>query len=360
MTDQNKTHGVLTEALRKEFIRRTSYISEADRDMRVAFIDEIAAAAVAPAASATAIRLDHVAYCDEGKLQWMSGRKPVDCELYAMPDRGRAPAVVYTAPQSPVAPAECSASGRGPGYGNFGPDGALQCEYCGEAPVAPAEFTGPANAGMDEWMGGKVAPADERAAFAQHITGRDDLKPHEIESVVDYNSSRWLTWQVARARVADAPTVSATANEHTDDDAVDRFAEALKEKLAQARAKGRSGWHECDPRDLSTMLREHVEKGDPRDVANFCMFLWSLGQPINAAPTPPTSAADAADAARYRWLRSREGSNNRLPHITQYPYAPNIDKEKYPQIWDGIKYNPENLDAAIDTAIANSKESGDE
>lgn len=82
---------------------------------------------------------------------------------------------------------------------------------------------------------------------------------------------------------------------------------------------------------------------------------------INAAPTPPTSAADAVDAARYRWLRSREASSNRLPHITQYPYAPNIDKEKYPQIWDGIKYNPENLDAAIDAAIAASKkESGDE
>lgn len=76
------------------------------------------------------------------------------------------------------------------------------------------------------------------------------------------------------------------ANTHTDDDAVDYFAAALKEKLAQARAKGRSGWHECDPTALSAMLREHVEKGDPRDVANFCMFLWSLGQPISAAPQP--------------------------------------------------------------------------
>lgn len=71
--------------------------------------------------------------------------------------------------------------------------------------------------------------------------------------------------------------------EHPDDVAVDQFAEAMKAKLADARAKGRSGWQECDPTELSYMLREHVEKGDPRDVANFCMFLWSLGKPIGDA-----------------------------------------------------------------------------
>lgn len=70
------------------------------------------------------------------------------------------------------------------------------------------------------------------------------------------------------------------AVKHPDDVAVDQFAEVMKAKLADARAKGRGGWQECDPAELSYMLREHVEKGDPRDVANFCMFLWSLGKPI--------------------------------------------------------------------------------
>ncbi|HEM8535008.1 TPA: hypothetical protein U2Q23_001092 [Burkholderia multivorans] len=45
----------------------------------------------------------------------------------------------------------------------------------------------------------------------------------------------------------------------------------MKHKLALARAKGRGGWETCSPADLSRMLREHVEKGDPRDVANFCV-----------------------------------------------------------------------------------------
>ncbi len=73
---------------------------------------------------------------------------------------------------------------------------------------------------------------------------------------------------------------------HPDDIAVAQFADAMKAKLADARAKGRSGWQECDPAELSYMLREHVEKGDPRDVANFCMFLWSLGKPIGDTVLP--------------------------------------------------------------------------
>ncbi|MFY1855200.1 hypothetical protein ACOTBX_24675 [Achromobacter xylosoxidans] len=46
--------------------------------------------------------------------------------------------------------------------------------------------------------------ADERAAFARAITGRDDLEPHQVENVIDANGSRWKTWQ-DRAALASAP-----------------------------------------------------------------------------------------------------------------------------------------------------------
>jgi len=109
-------------------------------------------------------------------------------------------------------------------------------------------------------------------ACASLITATErEMRLHDIRALL----SRYSSGQ---------PSASAEPNAHTDDDAVDHFAAAMKEKLAQARAKGRHGWHECAPADLSAMLRAHVEKGDPRDVANFCMFLWSLGQPISAAP----------------------------------------------------------------------------
>lgn len=73
--------------------------------------------------------------------------------------------------------------------------------------------------------------------------------------------------------------------QHPDDLAVDAFAAAMKAKMAEARAKGRGGWEDpaqCTAEDLSRMLRSHVEKGDPRDVANFCMMLHQRGEAIVA------------------------------------------------------------------------------
>lgn len=65
---------------------------------------------------------------------------------------------------------------------------------------------------------------------------------------------------------------------HTDDLAVDRFALEIKRKLAAARAKGRAGWETCDSAVLRAGLRDHIEKGDPRDVAAYALFLWARGE----------------------------------------------------------------------------------
>ncbi|WP_176047870.1 hypothetical protein [Burkholderia sp. BCC1644] len=74
---------------------------------------------------------------------------------------------------------------------------------------------------------------------------------------------------------------------HSDDVAVDSFAAVMKHKLALARDKGRSGWETCSPAYLSRMLHEHVEKGDPRDVANLSMMLWHHGSPITRPAAHP-------------------------------------------------------------------------
>lgn len=66
---------------------------------------------------------------------------------------------------------------------------------------------------------------------------------------------------------------------HNDDLAVDRFAVAMKIKLAAARAKGRSGWNDkesCSGEHLAQLLVEHLGKGNTgtfEDVANFAMML---------------------------------------------------------------------------------------
>lgn len=87
-----------------------------------------------------------------------------------------------------------------------------------------------------------------------------------------------------RGTAGDAPGDEAAF----DDAAVDAFATAMKAKLAAARAKGRGGWQDkaqCTQQQLSDMLRDHVVKGDPRDVANFCMMLHQRGEAI-ARPEP--------------------------------------------------------------------------
>ena len=67
---------------------------------------------------------------------------------------------------------------------------------------------------------------------------------------------------------------------HPDDLAVDAFAKLMKEKLAASRAKGRSGWQQAEALNLSMQMKEHVYKGDPVDVANFCMMLSANGSGI--------------------------------------------------------------------------------
>jgi hypothetical protein len=88
------------------------------------------------------VKLIHMAVIDEGELRMMSGREPVDCELYAMPDFGRAP-VLYAAPARDVSDAtieklakqyDCHASMGFKGFAR-----ALLARYGAEQPAASAE-----------------------------------------------------------------------------------------------------------------------------------------------------------------------------------------------------------------------------
>ncbi|WP_380778103.1 Lar family restriction alleviation protein [Sphingomonas sp. R86520] len=66
----------------------------------------------------------------------------------------------------------------------------------------------------------------------------------------------------------------------TDDAAIDAFADKMRTKMAASRAKGREGWNDperCSPDTLARLMYAHAEKGDPVDVANFCMMLDHYG-----------------------------------------------------------------------------------
>ncbi|WP_313074974.1 hypothetical protein [Melaminivora sp.] len=121
--------------------------------------------------------------------------------------------------------------------------------------------------------------------------------------------------------------------QHPDDAAVDRFAAAMKAKLAAARAKGRGGRNDperCPTTDLQIDLRKHVHKGDPVDVGNFAMKLHQrsagttlpplsqdLLQAIKSAP-PGTSVIEHGGRPIFI---SREGDDPATLLVGQHDYS---------------------------------------
>lgn len=96
------------------------------------------------------------------------------------------------------------------------------------------------------------------------------------------------------------------------DDLVREFSVALLAKLREAEAKygysndwARDGWGDA----LRQHIREHVEKGDPRDVAAYCAFAWHHGWTLAIPPQPTsrfTACAEAREAAKGTAARLRD------------------------------------------------------
>ncbi len=91
-------------------------------------------------------------------------------------------------------------------------------------------------------------------------------------------------------------------SEHPDDIAVDGFGIAMKKKLAKKREEGRSGWQDAEPKWLAELLVGHVRKGDPVDIANFCMMLYQIGAPHGTLAT-------AAEVHFYALIRDRKNEH---------------------------------------------------
>lgn len=96
----------------------------------------------------------------------------------------------------------------------------------------------------------------------------------------------WLHDETCTSMKADSVNLAiCQIDEHLDNLAVDRFAVEMKTKLSAKRAEGYGGWDDpaaCSPSHLSDLLRRHVDKGDPVDVANFAMMLQQRGHQIAA------------------------------------------------------------------------------
>lgn len=160
----------------------------------------------------------------------------------------------------------------------------------------------------------RVAGADEAAALAEvgnylsHFLNPADVTPVQVApksptpnpspQQADEPHQPELIEPTEDEKRQRAETEAARAAKAFDDAAVDRFAAALKEKLDAGRAKGRSGWNDpaaCSVEDLADALVAHLPKGDPIDVALFCLFLTYRAGAMGAPQQLRAAVARASD-----------------------------------------------------------------
>lgn len=106
-----------------------------------------------------------------------------------------------------------------------------------------------------------------------------------MQDKAQLTAAEQAAWQAGLDEGRAQAAANQLATQHPDDAAVDALTTLMKAKLAKQRDKGYGGWDdtECSQQHLSNLLRGHVEKGDPVDVANFCAFLSARGEGIAAA-----------------------------------------------------------------------------
>lgn len=162
-----------------------------------------------------------------------------------------------------------------------------------------------------------------------------------------------------QAAVAGSGTAVPSPFGLVDDIATDRLATAMKAKLARKRSHGFGGWQGAavSRQHLSNLLRRHVEKGDPIDVANYCAFLHARGEFI-APPAEPLDPTDAKIGA------ACNRACIELPPL--YEVVISLEKDAGAVHWfdaDGNEHSAyadggfdESINAATDAAIARAKE----
>jgi hypothetical protein len=148
--------------------------------------------------------------------------------------------------------------------------------------------------------------ADTLAALEQRV---QELEPQFTSEEAEMIAAPWSYITPS----GKAPAPSAEPAPHPDDDAVDRFADAMKAKLARARERGRYGWQESSAEYLSEALRDHLAKGDPVDVANFAMMLHQNGQSIQPLATASAPAITLRRAIRQPMPPAAEPATDELP-----------------------------------------------
>ena len=128
----------------------------------------------------------------------------------------------------------------------------------------------------------------------------------EAKPYMDHCGGAGVKGYTKLTRDIDVALASKLPWQHPDDAAVDRFAKAMKAKMAAAREKGRGGWDDpnaCSVEFLADLLVGHVGKGNQgnfEDIANLAMMLHQRGaDPAVLAGKVPTPVVPEGCAMLY-------------------------------------------------------------
>lgn len=142
----------------------------------------------------------------------------------------------------------------------------------------------------------------------------------------------------------------------TDEVALRIFSAQMIAKLRKKAAQGRGGWQTCSQEDLTRMLREHVEKGDPVDVANFCMMLAALGMSIGPAAFDGKTVADRLDQMADAQPSGSSAQSDLYAAATVWRkhLAPPVERRETEEFCEG-QWWLEELDTMVKTGTPNQK-----
>jgi hypothetical protein len=112
-------------------------------------------------------------------------------------------------------------------------------------------------------------------------------------------------------------------------DLVVRFSRALADKFFIAQEKYgyanrwlESGYEWPEP-DCADRLLEHLAKGDPRDVAAYCAFLWHFGLPTRASKIADNDLTENVLQILYQFARSQQDRRHNTEII--HPFAVSVN-----------------------------------
>ena len=156
-------------------------------------------------------------------------------------------------------------------------------------------------------FGTNLLNAEQAKAMLLHVLTAAPAQGHQVECQECERLRAMLTDWEADANLLEKERDEARAElsalkaqqveQHPDDEAVDRFAVAMKAKLAKSREKGRHGWQTASAAHLSGLLYHHMYKADPLDVANLAMMLHQNGKAIEL---PHEARHDKGEVQRLR------------------------------------------------------------